>query len=53
MKVSHVVPAKESRRHERAIDCPCGPHQSVSKALGEQPDVVITHHPIKVTRSKP
>lgn len=51
MKVSHQIPATGARRHERTLDCPCRPSQTVTAAPGIQPAVVITHHPIKTTRS--
>lgn len=51
MKVLHSIPAGETRRHERTVDCRCGPSQSVTAAPGQQPAVTITHHSIKTTRS--
>ena len=51
MRVSHSIPAREPRRHERTLDCPCGPHQSVTAAPGEQPSVLVTHRPLP--RRKP
>lgn len=51
MRVLHTIPTGQSRRHERSVDCPCQPSQTVSAAPGEQPAVTITHHPIKTTRS--
>lgn len=51
MQVQHVVPAQQARSHERTLDCPCRPSQSVTKLPGEQPAVVITHHPFKTPRS--
>lgn len=51
MKVQHVVPAQQARSHERTLDCPCRPSQSVTAAPGTQPAVTITHHPFKTTRS--
>lgn len=46
MQVQHSIPARETRRHERSLDCPCGPSQTVTKAPGAQAAVVITHHSI-------
>lgn len=46
MKIHHSIPARESRRHERTLDCPCTPSQTVTKAPGAQPTVTITHHSI-------
>ena len=51
MKVSHSIPTRETRRHERTLDCPCRPSQTVTATPGEQPAVVITHHSRKTTRS--
>lgn len=51
MKVSHSIPAPQARRHQRTLDCPCGPHQTVTAAPGTQPAVTITHQQIKTTRS--
>lgn len=51
MHVLHQIPARQTRRHERTLDCPCHPSQTVSKRPGEQPAVTITHHPLpKETR---
>lgn len=46
MQIQHSVPARETRRHDRTLDCPCTPSQTVTKRPGEQPTVLITHHPI-------
>ena len=46
MQILHQVPARQTRRHERTLDCPCHPSQTVTKRPGEQPAVTITHHPI-------
>lgn len=51
MQIQHSIPTRETRRHERTLDCPCRPSQTVTKAPGSQPAVVITHRPIKTTRS--
>ena len=51
MQVRHTIPSRETRRHERSIDCPCRPSQTVTKQPGTQPAVTITHHPYKTTRS--
>lgn len=50
MKVSHTIPTRETRRHERTLDCSCGPSQSVTKTPGEQPAVFITHRPLPKKR---
>lgn len=50
MKVSHSIPTREARRHERTLDCSCYPAQSVTKAPGEQPAVFITHRPLPKKR---
>lgn len=46
MKVSHSIPAREARGHDRTVDCPCGPHQAVTAAPGAQPAVLVTHRPL-------
>lgn len=46
MQVLHQVPAREARHHDRDLDCPCQPSQTVTKRPGEQPAVTVTHHPI-------
>lgn len=51
MHVSHSIPAREARRHERTLDCPCGPSQTVTAAPGVQPAVTVTHRPLP--RRKP
>lgn len=50
MKVSHSIPTREARRHERTLDCPCSPAQAVTAAPGEQPAVFITHRPLPKKR---
>lgn len=50
MKVTHSIPSTQARKHERTLDCPCGPHQSVTAAPGTQPAVTITHQLIKTPR---
>lgn len=52
MRVLHQVPVRESRRHERTLDCPCHPTQCVTAAPGEQPAVTITHYPIPKKRTR-
>ena len=51
MRVLHVLPTRQARAHQRTLDCPCSPSQTVTKRPGEQPAVTITHHPIKTPRS--
>lgn len=51
MQVLHSIPTRETHRHERTLDCPCRPSQTVTAAPGTQPAVTITHHSIKTTRS--
>lgn len=51
MKVLHSIPARQGRRHERSLDCPCQPSQTVTAEPGAQPTVIITHHSIKTPRS--
>ena len=51
MKVLHSIPDRQGPRHDRSLDCPCRPSQSVTAAPGAQPVVTITHHSIKTPRS--
>lgn len=51
MQVLHSIPQGQALRHERTLDCPCRPSQSVTAAPGSQPAVTITHHSITTTRS--
>ncbi len=44
MHVLHQIPSRQTRRHDRDLDCPCHPSQTVTKRPGEQPAVTITHH---------
>ncbi len=44
MKVLHVIPDQPG--HTTEGRCPCDPHTTVSKPLGQQPTVTLTHRHI-------
>lgn len=46
MRVLHQIPTRQTHRHDRSLDCPCQPSQTVTAGPGEQPAVTITHHPL-------